>query len=320
MRIIGIDGGGTKTDAVMCDESGRVLKRVIGGPASPTSQPVETAIENIRRVLEVLLADVGGLNAQIDALFAGISGGGAGDNAAMLRRVFTQMLPSCSSLDNYNDAINALRSVIAQGDALSAISGTGSSVFANVSGRMIQAGGWGYLLGDEGSGFDLGQRALKSALREIDGRGQHTVLTEACRNLLGKPVNKAIPDLYAGGRAEIASFATVLLDAADKGDAVALQQLEVAAAGLAETILAAGRHIDASVKRVAVAGSVWNSARYCEKMQAMLGDSYVLCRTDLPPVYGSCVVALQQVGVAVTDEIENTFRNSMATAEKTIAE
>lgn len=311
MRIVGIDGGGTKTDAVLCDESGRVYKRVIGGPASPTSQPVETAVVNLRRVMEELMAEYGGLEGRIDALFAGISGGGVGDNAAMLRWYFAEMLPGCVRLDNYNDAVNALRSAIPSGDGMIAISGTGSSVFANVNGEMFQAGGWGYLLGDEGSGFDLGRRALKSALREIDGRGEATSMTLACEKILAKPVNRAIPEIYAGGRAEIASFATVLLDAAEQGDAVASRQLDAAVESLAETIRAAGRYIETEQKRVAIAGSVWKNALYCERMRRALGEEYVLCRTDLPPVYGSFVVALRQAGIPVTDEIENAFRRTL---------
>lgn len=318
MRIIGIDGGGTKTDAVLCDEYGRVYKRVIGGPASPTSQPMEAAIGNIRRVMEVLMSECGGLDAKIDALFAGISGGGVGNNAQMLNQCFMEMLPGCERLSNYNDAINALRSAIPFGDGMIAISGTGSSVFANIDGIMHQAGGWGYLLGDEGSGYDLGCRALKSVLREIDGRGRKTCMTQVCEKILGKSVHQAIPEIYAGGRAEIASFATVLLEAAKHGDAVASEQLEAAAASFAEVIFAAGSHIEAHEKRVAITGSVWNSELFRETMQKALGTGYILCSTDLPPVYGSFVIALQRVGISVTNEIENVFRATIAMTEKTV--
>lgn len=313
MKIVGIDGGGTKTEMVLCDEYGCVLNHVVGGPSSPTSQPVESAIANIRNTLDILLKNFGGMQGNIDSLFAGISGGSVGNNSAMLKKEFTQMLPCCANMNNGSDAVNALRSVVVQGDALIAIAGTGSSVFANVGGEMHQVGGWGYLLGDEGSGFDLGQRALKSALRAIDGRGESTLLTLRCEDVLGETVAQAIPKLYAGGRMKIAAFAQVLLQAAQQGDAVAQMQLEESVRNLAETIMTAGRYIHSKSKRVAVAGSIWKNALYFNKMQNELGDDYLLCRTDLPPVYGSYVIAMQQVGVSVTEEMEKCFRKTLAT-------
>lgn len=313
MKIVGIDGGGTKTEMVLCDEYGHVLNHVVGGPSSPTSQSVDRAIANIRDTLETLLKDFGGLHGKIDSLFAGISGGSVGNNSAMLKKEFEQMLPCCTVMNNGSDAVNALRSVVANGDALIAIAGTGSSVFANVGGEMHQVGGWGYLLGDEGSGFDLGQRALKSALRAIDGRGETTLLMQRCEEVLGETVAKAIPRLYAGGRMEIAAFARILLETAQQGDAVAQTQLDEAVRNLAETIIAAGRHIHSKPMRVAVAGSIWKNTLYYSKMQNELGENYLLCRTDLPPVYGSYVVAVQQIGILITEKIEECFRKTLAT-------
>lgn len=312
MLLAGIDGGGTKTDAVLCDETGRVLRRIRGGPGSPTSQPLAQAIANIDAVMRRLTE---GIDAPIDSLYAGLSGGSVGNNTAVMRRELAAILPHVRILGNHTDALNALRSAIPAGDALVAICGTGSSVFAAVGDGLHQVGGWGHLLGDEGSGFDLGRRALMCALRELDGRGPNTALTAACRQVLGQDVTRAIPDLYVGGRALVASFGVVLLDTAGQGDAVALQQLKEAVSALAEQIRTGGRFLKASSKPVALAGSVWLSALYRDSMQAALGGGFVFHITDLPPVYGSFAMAMGQAGLAVTEGVENRFRETLLAAE-----
>lgn len=311
MLFVGIDGGGTKTDAVLFNEYGHVLNRVKGGPSSPTSLTPQIAAENIRKVLEKLLACENGLNTTLDSVFAGLSGGGVGDNPAVMHTYLEEMLPNCRVVRNYNDAINALRSVFPSGDAMIVIAGTGSSVFACVDDEMHQVGGWGYLLGDEGSGYDLGKRALASALRQIDGRGPETSLTAACRERLGKDVHRAIPQIYAGGRAGIADFATITLQEAEKGDRVAEEQLAQSVEGLVETIRTAAEKIQDAVKYVATAGSIWKSDMYRKMMEDRLGTQYQLCSTDLPPVFGSCVIAFKNADLNVTEDWIQNFRSTL---------
>jgi N-acetylglucosamine kinase-like BadF-type ATPase len=316
MRIVGIDGGGTKTDGVLCDETGRVLRRVRGGPGSPTSQPMAQAVQNINAVVRTLMQG----DAPIDALYAGLSGGSVGNNTEVMRRELKAVFPQVKNLGNHTDAINALRSAIPSGDALVAICGTGSSVFAQVGEELHQVGGWGHLVGDEGSGFDLGRRALNAALRELDGRGPHTALTVACRQVLGQDVTMAIPDLYVGGRALVASFGVVLLEQAEAGDAIAVREFQQALSGLAEQIVAAGRFLPSVRKPVALAGSVWQNDLYRNSMQRALGENYVFHTTDLPPVYGSFAQAMGQLGLAVTDEVEKMFCQTLAQAETIAAD
>jgi len=301
---------------VLCDETGRVLRRVRGGPGSPTSQPMAQAVQNINAVVRTLMQG----DAPIDALYAGLSGGSVGNNTEVMRRELKAVFPQVKNLGNHTDAINALRSAIPSGDALVAICGTGSSVFAQVGEELHQVGGWGHLVGDEGSGFDLGRRALNAALRELDGRGPHTALTVACRQVLGQDVTMAIPDLYVGGRALVASFGVVLLEQAEAGDAIAVREFQQALSGLAEQIVAAGRFLPSVRKPVALAGSVWQNDLYRNSMQRALGENYVFHTTDLPPVYGSFAQAMGQLGLAVTDEVEKMFCQTLAQAETIAAD
>lgn len=75
MRLIGIDGGGSKTDAVLCADDGTVLARKIGGPSSPTSLSEAEVKACLSDLLEELFGPYGGLSARVDGIYAGISGG-----------------------------------------------------------------------------------------------------------------------------------------------------------------------------------------------------------------------------------------------------
>ena len=311
MRIWGIDGGGTKTDGVICDEGGHVLRRVQGGPSNCSARPMEQALSALTETLRTLTAGLSGADAAPDAIFAGISGAGAGDNAARIRAHLQTLFPQCPCIQAGTDAKNALRSAIPAGDGAVAIAGTGSGVFVLRGETMHQIGGWGYLLGDEGSGFDLGRRALKSALRAMDGRGPQTTLAAACAQQLGRPVTQAIVQLYQDGSAAIAGFAHVLLQEAAAGDALAMQEARAAAAELADGIRAAGRMLDTPQKTVATVGGLWQSPLYRSLIQQELGAAYRLVSPALPPVYGSFVIAAGMAGAAVSPETEAAFRASL---------
>lgn len=309
--LIGIDGGGTKTDAALCDETGRVRVRRTDGPTNPTSVPKETVAKRLEGLLDTLTAPLGGRKAQIDGCFVGVGGGGIAGNRVFLANCLTCLLPGARALANGSDSVNALSSGIGIGDGIVAIAGTGSSVFARVGGMMHQTGGWGYLLGDEGSGYDLGRRALVAALRALDGRGPETVLTRLCAQKLGMPVTQAVAGIYEKGRAFIADFAPLLLEARDLGDSVASEQAGQAVGCLCEAIRVAGARLDAPVKPVVMAGSVWQSGGFVEtRARDLLGEHFRLIRPTLPPLYGAILEAAALARVPTDAAFERAFRSS----------
>ncbi len=181
----------------------------------------------------------------------------------------------------------------------------------------IRWGGWGYLLGDEGSGFDMGRMALQAVLRARDGRGKPTALTRACAQKLGEPVWEAIERLYQGGRPLIASFAPCLIETAESGDEVAADLCHQAARSLYEAILAARRWLDMSVCPVVMAGSVWQPGGYFEKkIGDWLGDDFILMRAEQPPVYGAVAEAARLANIPVDAEFQKRFSDTMKAGGK----
>ena len=310
MYILGLDGGGTKTDMALCDESGRVIARAIGGAASLTGQTQEAAFGHIEETVRRVTAPIGGEQAEIAAFFAGISGGGLAANREKFRALFARLLPNARVRENASAAVNALSAGIGRGDGVIAIAGTGSSVFARAKGEMRQVGGWGYLLGDEGSGFDLGRRALRAALYDLDGRGEKTCLKEMCEEKAGCALRELIVGLYSqDSKRVIASYAPLLLAAAERGDGAALRELEKAAGDMAHAIATAAACCEK--KRVVMGGSVWKSEIYRKSVEGALGEGYEMIAPSLPPVYGSVVEAAGLAGLEVTRAFSETFRETL---------
>ena len=307
--LLGLDGGGTKTDMLLCMTDGTVVIRCIGGPSSLTGQTEQEVYENIRYTLNQALVDFKTEKDTIVGFYAGISGAGLKTNQDKYREMFSELLPNAEKTDVGSDAVNALSSGTGQGDGIIAIAGTGSSVFARIDGVMHQVGGWGYLLGDEGSGFDLGRRAILSALRMMDHRGLKTSLYDACIEKSGCSMRDFVAKTYTGeSKKVIASYATVLLEEAEKGDAVALQQLKLSCADMAEAIVCAGK--DCKRKLVVMGGSIWKNELYRKMVKESLPGEYDFIAPDLPPVYGSVVQAAALAGVKTDKQFENNIRKS----------
>ena len=310
MYILGLDGGGTKTDMALCDESGCVISRAIGGAASLTGQTQEAAFGHIEETMCRVTAPIGGEQAEIAAFFAGISGGGLAVNREKFRALFARLLPNARVRENASDAVNALSAGIGRGDGVIAIAGTGSSVFARAKGEMRQVGGWGYLLGDEGSGFDLGRRALTAALRGLDGRGEATCLRAMCEEKAGCTLRELIVRLYTqDSKRVIASYAPLLLEAAERGDSAALAELSRSTGEMAHAIATAAAYCEK--KRVVMGGSVWKSKIYRESVERALGEGYEMIAPSLPPVYGSIVEAAGLAGLEVTQAFKDNFRETL---------
>lgn len=307
--ILGIDGGGTKTDAVLCDLNGHVIARAIGPASSITGQGVEKAREALRAVISKVIEGID-KKAAVCACYAGISGGGLAANQKVFREILAETLPECASLESGSDAVNVLTAGIGTRNGIIAIAGTGSCIYARVNGKMSQVGGWGYLLGDEGSGFDLGRRALMTALKAYDGRGDAKKLLVLCEEKLGMPIRDYIPVLYrSDAKTEIAALAPLLLNAAAAGDQAAQAQCEEAAEEISHAILTADRLTLGHC--VVTGGSIWKNDYYRELVQAKLGKDFEMICIDLPPVLGAVLQAAAQAGIEAEDAFKENFRATL---------
>lgn len=243
--VIGIDGGGTHTRAVLANANGETLGIGEAGTANPNAFGYPAAQNEILTAIQRTFDDAKIEKQMVTAAGLGIGGVDRPDERARFQNWAEQNIAQRVAVMNDSEIVLAAGSADNWGVAL--IAGTGSMAWGRSrDGKTTRAGGWGYLIGDEGSGFDLGRGALRAATQAADGRGEPTQLLAAILDhwKLTEP-QQLIPHVYHSGLkpADFAQLAAVVSRAAQRGDAVALKLLEQSADALATMIVAVARKL-----------------------------------------------------------------------------
>jgi N-acetylglucosamine kinase len=317
--VIGIDGGGTKTVAVLADAFGHELARATGSGANLQT----IGADAVRQRLEALFASVtdqvehpvtvravsvslAGVDRPADVPIATHAVEAAIASVAASRsRVSWALAMNVPSVTN--DAVAALAAGARTLDGVVVIAGTGSIAFGIRDGHRARAGGWGSILGDEGSGYGLGYDALRAVARAHDGRAPKTELTDVILARLGAT---APPDLIgivsspSWGVADTASLAPLVVRVAGAGDPVATGLVECAAMELSLSALAVIRSLgfDSSHPLAVVqAGGLWPASSLLRERFALhLHEGAPFARpavSEVEPVQGAVWMARRDAGL-----------------------
>ena len=239
MHVLGIDVGGTKTVCLLGNEEGQVLSTA-RGPGANLQAVGELQLEKVlHTVMEETLAQQTAIPA---AICLGIAGVDRPEDAALVRGVMSRIGYKARILV-VNDALIALQAAIGAAAGIVIVAGTGSIAYGcDRYGNAARAGGWGYVLGDEGSGYWMGRLALRAIVREADGRGHPTTLTPRVLKHFGvtRPED-LLQTVYSHDfkPAAVAALATEVQRAREEGDAVATAILDWGAkelVGAAESV------------------------------------------------------------------------------------
>ena len=172
-HVLGIDAGGTKTRAILADETGQVIAGARGGGANLRTHGELEVEKVLHAVIEQAEAEAG---VHADALALGIAGADRPEDHAVLREILRR-IGFKSRVVLANDARIAFVAGSERRVGIALVCGTGSIAWGrNSRGEVARAGGWGWHLGDEGSGFWIGELAIRGVLRGADGRGPATHL------------------------------------------------------------------------------------------------------------------------------------------------
>ena len=286
MYFVGIDAGGTKTDFLLCDENENQIKRVILGAGNPNDIGIDACIELLGKGLDELCADC-----TPDAVFAGISGGGYGENAARIGEFLRARFPN-SAVANGTDAINLLYSSSADGDVGALICGTGSVIFVRRGGELVRFGGWGHLFDNGGSAYDVGRAAIAYLLlcEETDEEELKAPLCSLLLERLGTSAHDALNSIYAQGKTYIASFAPIVFEAASREDEAARTIIEMNVEVVANRL----NYVYSSLgdlDEVVCAGGLFNSPLFLELLSKQ--SKLKLSLLSVPPVIGACRRAMK---------------------------
>ncbi len=240
MRLfLGIDGGGTKTAAVLLDENAREIARAVGGSSNLHAAGPAVAEASLRAAIAGALAAAALTADDVTAVGLGLAGAGRPADRQRARDLLAR-IAAFRQVVITHDAEAALVGGVGRRCGLALIAGTGAMAYGvNAQGESRRADGWGCLLGDEGSACWIGRAGLRVVVRAHDGRGpQAPALTEALLARLGVPrVEALVARVYAAdfGVPRLAALARPVAEAARQGDATAQGILHEAGRRLAAT-------------------------------------------------------------------------------------
>lgn len=214
---LGIDGGGTRTTAVLTDEQGAELVRAEGEAGIVNVLEPEAGAHTLADFASSVLGQAR-VDARARVLVCALAGAGREPERTRLEQVLSAQ-GVAESVHVTSDFVAALEDAFGDGSGILLIAGTGSSAFArHEDGRTARAGGWGHILGDEGSGYALGLAALRRCMREYDGRNRDEGWLRLVQEHTGVATAEALVHwAAAASKADIAALAPAVFEAAEQG-------------------------------------------------------------------------------------------------------
>ena len=300
--VLGIDAGGTKTVCLLADGQGHVISE-----ARATGANLQAVGElQVEKVLHQVMEEaLGERNFVPAAICLGIAGVDRPDDAAVVRGIMKRIGYKARVLV-VNDALVALEAGAPGQPGIVIISGTGSICYGrNSQGDAARSGGWGYVLGDEGSGYWIGRAALRAVLREADKRGKETALTPLLLEHFGVDRPQGlIHEVYHTNLkpAAIGALAQSVHKAFQKGDEVAIGILRGAANELEASALSVARRLGlvGSPFTFILAGGIFKAVPWVQdelsRRLPLASPHSSVKLLEVEPAAGAVRLAIQEAG------------------------
>ncbi len=311
--VLGIDGGGTKTVCLVMNETGTIAGRGEAGPSNYQTIGLAAAAGSISQAIASAVSSLP--NVAIAGIGVGLAGVGRSQDVQVVQGLVADLhqdsrLPIRWNLGSEgvvvtHDCAIALVGGTGSASGVAIVAGTGSIAYGcNRQGESKRAGGWGYLFGDEGSGYQIAIAGLRAAAQSHDGRGPSTLLTHSFLEYLHlNQLEELIEVIYRRGWGvkEIAALSPLVDRAAAAGDAIANQILDQAAAELVlttQTVASALFAPDQAFEVVTI-GGVWRSVanlrdRFCESLCSQFPAVQVISPRH-EPAYGAGLLVLDRL-------------------------
>ncbi|MGJ3242500.1 MAG: BadF/BadG/BcrA/BcrD ATPase family protein [Opitutales bacterium] len=310
--VLGIDGGGSRTRAALCDTAGNLLGVGFGGPSNIKAVGMEQCLTSLDAARNHAFRSADMKPGRVASVFIGLAGFNPRLDLAVLGRLEDLNWAPQGCLGLNHDIFIALEGGLLGQPGLAIIAGTGSSLFGrNARGRELKLGGWGFLLGDAGSGYSLTINAVRATLHRWE-QGLDTSHLDRCildafkvrqpEELIGCIYSEDFP------RDRVAGFARVVVELAAGGDTEADELLHASIQELCSMVSTAQRRLELPDDfKVIMTGGLFEAYPYF--MTAFLqvfSQLYRRCEITepvLPPTAGAVLQACKQVGEAITDEL-----------------
>ena len=298
--MLGIDAGGTKTLCLLADGHGTILAEARAGGANLQAVG-ELEVEKVLH--DVMERAIGDRQLRPSVICLGVAGVDRPGDAAVIRGLM-QRIGHQARVIIANDALIALVAGVAHDPGVVIIAGTGSIAYGrNARDEAARAGGWGYVLGDEGSGYWIGRHALRAVVRHADGRGRPTALTPHVFAHFGvSRAQELVHAIYHRNLrpSAIAAVTRAVQQAADEGDEVAINILSVGARELAGCAASVVRQLDladGTFAFVLAGGTLQAVPRLRADLEPMLRDlapRASIVRLERQPALGAVTLAIAE--------------------------
>ncbi len=299
--IIGIDGGGTKTVGLLATKDGQTIAKTQTGPSNYHVVGIEQTKNVLTEIISQLKLQVP--NTDLDSILCciGMAGLGREEDREIIGQICDEIGISKNRILTH-DAHIGLVSGTGKQSGVIVISGTGSIVYGiNEHGREVRAGGWGYILGDEGSGYDIAVKGLQAVARAADQREPATQITQLIlkRLSLNEP-NDLIRWTHAASRDEIAQMSDVMFTASDRGDTQATRIIDIAVGELVCAIETVVTQLEFTIPIDIVfsGGNLVNQPLYADKLRMLIEGRITDATVRYPkhePVYGAVLLAMERL-------------------------
>lgn len=313
--VLGVDGGQSSTLAMIAAQDGEILGTGLAGPANHIHEPggPERMENALHQAVTSALQQAGCSEAQVISVCLGMTGG-----VELAQQILMRELPNVQVMA-YDDTVTALAGGSAAQPGVVVVAGTGSVAYGQLDdGRSARAGGWGYLIGDEGSAFDVGRLALQAASHAIDGLGQPTLLVQSIPQYFHLPTYADVRDAVytpAVTRPRIAGLARIVTEGARQGDPVCIGILAGAGRVLAQMALAVIGRLEQMGMNIYLTGGIFQAADLVidplkDTIRLSSPASYVQ-KAKYSPAVGALFLALRAAGVALDADLLARLEKSM---------
>jgi len=317
--VIGVDCGATKTISAVADENGNLLGIGVGGPSNYFVAGKKMTRQAIAEAVNTAVQQSGLQPLSFKTMCLGAPGASNPKCRGVVEKIVRE-LNLAERIIVCSDLVIALMGALMGNPGVIVIAGTGSSTYGiNKKGETARAGGWGYLLGDEGSAYYIGLKAITAALRAYDGRASSTTLIKGIVDKLNlNTIEEIVERVYSGHlkHHEIANLAPIVVEAARKGDKISIDILEEAGKelGLAAVAVIKALRMENEEFELATVGGVFNAGELIfnpfRKTVEKVAPRVKFTKPKFEPVLGAIILALKESGIVIDDKKLINLRRS----------
>jgi N-acetylglucosamine kinase-like BadF-type ATPase len=302
--LLGFDCGATKSNCAVADTNGNILISITGGPANFFVIGAANASENILSLIKECKAKLNFDYDDIKSIVIGAAGAGRGEDAEKLRSSLLNLASkneiTLKSVAVISDAQIALEGAFPNKSGSILIAGTGSIIYGkDEESNIYRAGGFGRIIGDEGSGYSIGRKALQNTARYYDGSGDRSDMVTLIADKYGINSSEDLIKKVYKEKFDIASVAELVLVSASNGDIIAVTILEEETDELIQQLKVLMKKMDVDELNVAFTGSlVLNKNAYSDMLAKKINfylPTVNIVKAEYPPLQGAINVAREML-------------------------